>query len=62
MSIYTLKVSDEMTEEVYKSLNNDCIARYGWSYVDTANSPSLKERKWNDLTSDEKNCWKASFF
>jgi len=61
MSIYALKVSDEMTEKVYESLNNDGLARYGWSYVDTADLLSLKVRKWNDLTSDEKKCWKANF-
>lgn len=60
MNIYTLKVSSEIKEKIYKSLKSDGIARYGWLYIDTGNLLSLK-KKWNELSTDEKNCWKANF-
>lgn len=62
MSIYALKVSDEMAEKVCESLNNDGIARFGWSYVDTADLQLLKEENGMILQVMKKIVGKQIFF
>jgi hypothetical protein len=37
-------------------------SRFGWSYVDTANLLSLRDKPWQQMTEKEQNCWaKANF-
>ncbi|TAG85689.1 MAG: hypothetical protein EAZ20_14450 [Bacteroidetes bacterium] len=62
MSIYALKANpdDKWLKAIYNSLLNG-EARYGWSYLPTADlqilSKKIKEDGWNLLNEDEKKCW-----
>lgn len=65
MSIFALKVSEDMKSTIFKSLKEEGIARFTWSYVEEGNLLSIKKqidsKGWNSLNSDQKECWKANF-
>lgn len=62
MAIYALKPNPDKKwgAAIYNSLING-EARFGWSYVPTADLHLMKEKieneGWNSLSSDEKLCW-----
>ena len=65
MSIFALKVSEDMRELIFTSLKEEGIARFTWSYVEEGNLLTIKEQienqGWNSLSDDQKECWKANF-
>ena len=65
MSIFALKVSEDMRNPIFKSLKEEGIARFTWSYVEEGNLLTIREQinnnGWNSLGSHQKECWKASF-
>ena len=65
MSIFALKVSEDMRDPIFTSLKGEGIARFTWSYVEEGNLLTIKEQienqGWNSLSDDQKECWKANF-
>lgn len=65
MSIFALKVSEDMRNPVFEELNNAGVARFTWSYSEEGNletiSGQIQEKGWNTLTDNQKECWKANF-
>lgn len=65
MSIFALKVSEDMRDVIFKSLKEEGIARFTWSYIEDGNLLSIKKQinneGWNSLNDDQKECWKANF-
>ncbi|MGY0395354.1 restriction endonuclease [Fusobacterium sp. SYSU M8A802] len=65
MSIFALKVSEDMRSSIFNSLKGEGIARFTWSYVEEGNLLTIKEQinnsGWNSLNNDQKECWKANF-
>ena len=71
MTIWALKgpSSDDYDQEEYSKVLkylSDSIrkgtSRFGWGYVDTADLKKLQDKPWQEMTSEEQNCWsKANF-
>ena len=65
MSIFALKVSEDMRNTVFTSLKDEGIARFTWSYVEEGNLLTIREQinnsGWNSLNDHQKDCWKANF-
>ena len=65
MSIFALKVSEDMRSSIFISLKEEGIARFTWSYVEEGNLLTIKEQinnnGWNSLGNHQKECWKANF-
>lgn len=65
MSIFALKVSEDMRESIFKSLKEESIPRFTWSYAEEGNLLNIKEKLlnngWNSLNETQKECWKANF-
>ena len=54
MSIFALKVSEDMRVPIFTSLKGEGIARFTWSYVEEGNLLTIKEQienqGWNSLS------------
>lgn len=65
MSIFALKVSEDMRNSIFTSLKEEGIARFTWSYVEEGNLLTIRKQinnsGWNSLGDHQKECWKASF-
>jgi len=63
MSIYVFnKGDDKSVDFVYRSLKNDGMSRFGWSWFDKANLAELKEKPWAEMTEDEILVWSKTKF
>ncbi|WP_372715258.1 restriction endonuclease [Ilyobacter sp.] len=60
MNIYALKIGENV-ELVNDPLLKEGIARYGWSYVENANLKVMEKLSWDEMTPEQKDCWKANF-
>lgn len=58
---YNPEELQKIQEFLTKSIKNG-TSRFGWSYVDTADLTKLQNKIWQEMTTDEQNCWsKANF-
>ena len=63
MAIYVFnKGNDEAVNFVSKSLKNDGISRFGWSYHDNANLRDLENKPWSEMNDREIETWNKSKF
>lgn len=58
-TIYALKVTSDYIKQISESLNQG-VGRFGWSYVESSDLNTLKDRVdkygWNSLSDHEKDC------
>lgn len=45
---------------IYESLTKHKVSRFLWSYFDNCDLNRLKDAKWQDMSEDEKKCWKKA--
>ena len=63
MAIYVFnKGSNEAVNFVSKSLRNEGISRFGWSYYDTADLKDLEQQFWESMNEKEIETWNKSKF
>ena len=63
MTIYAFNEPNEESKEfVTKSLKENGISRFGWSWYDSANLLKLNEKSWDEMNKDEIMTWKKASF
>jgi hypothetical protein len=71
MDIYALKGPslDDYDPQTLKSIQQFLtsslkigVSRFGWSYIDTADLRTLRNKPWQEMSEDEQNCWAKAHF
>lgn len=59
-AIYAYNTPDDV-EFVHKSLTEDHISRFFWSYRDDCDLRELNKMSWNQMDSEQIDCWKHAY-